>query len=157
MRSIGGLQPRFAVDSSVLIEYIVESAPLRDRAAKLLEKASTGILKLYVSPVTLSETLHVASRIYRAADVEDYNDEAYRYILWVKARTELVEAGWDIAVRAGELRKMLGIALPDCYVIATAEEVEAEPLYAAVEDEMKPILNRMKGLRTAFLEELEGI
>jgi len=32
-------------------------------------------------------------------------------------------------MRAGELKKALHIALPDCYVIATAEKVDAIPLF----------------------------
>jgi len=155
MRNIRGLSS-FVADASVFVEYIIESTPYRDRASKLFEKASTGELELYVSPITLSEVLYVASRIYRAAGVKNPNKEAFNYLLWIGARAEIVEVDRDIAVRAGELRKQLRIALPDCYVIATAEAVKATPLFKGVEGEMKPILTQLRRLGAAFLEELEA-
>lgn len=39
------------------------------------------------------------------------------------------------------LKKRMGIALADCCLIATAEEVDATPLSKKVEDGMKPVLS----------------
>ena len=52
----------------------------------------------------------------------------------------MVEANEDLAIGAGELKKRLGIALTDCYVIAAAETVEATPLFRRIEKEMEPVL-----------------
>ena len=58
---------RLSLDTSVLVEYIVRSAPYRDKVAELLEKAAKGELTLYVSSPVFSETLYIASRIYEVA------------------------------------------------------------------------------------------
>ncbi|MCC6044041.1 MAG: hypothetical protein LM584_01990 [Desulfurococcaceae archaeon] len=50
---------------------------------------------------------------------------------------ENVELTHDIALRAGELRKLLRIALTDCYVIATAESLNSIALFLRIEKEMR--------------------
>ena len=45
----------------------------------------------------------------------------------------MVDVDDFISMRAGELKKALHIALPDCYVIATAEKVDAIPLFKRIE------------------------
>jgi len=142
------------VDTSVLIEYIVEEAPCRGMAERLLEMASTGEVELHLNPVTLSETLYIASRIYEASGIKDPNGEAINYLNWIRGMVRLSEIGEETAVRAGELKKELRIALADCYVIAASEELGVTPLFARPEREMKPILKRMKGLGVKFLEEV---
>lgn len=117
-------------------------------------EATTGKLRLYVNYVTLSETLYVASGIYQAAKVPDPNNEALNYIIWLKRRVEVVGIDENIALRAGELKKLLHIALPDCYVIATAEALHATPLFKKIEKEMKPIQDILRKLGVKFLEEI---
>ena len=143
------------LDTSVLVEYIVERAPYRGLVERLFEEARSGRLKLYTSPVTLSETLYVASRIYAVASLPNPNREALDYVLWLEARVEAVVVDEEIALRAGELKKALRIALPDCYVIATAEKVGAKPLFKKLEREMEPVRNELKRLGALFLEELK--
>ena len=143
------------LDTSVLVEYIVERAPYRGLVERLFEEARSGRLKLYTSPVTLSETLYVASRIYAVASLPNPNREALDYVLWLEARVEVVIVDEEIALRAGELKKALRIALPDCYVIATAEKVGAKPLFKKLEREMEPVRNELKRLGALFLEELK--
>ena len=59
-----------------------------------------------------------------------------------------------ISMRAGELKKALHMALPDCYVIATAEKVDAIPLFKKIEKEMKPASEIQKKLRVKFLDQI---
>ena len=66
----------------------------------------------------------------------------------------MVDANEDLAIRAGELKKRLGIALTDCYVIAAAETVEATPLFRRIEKEMKPVLTELRRYNVTFLEEV---
>jgi len=141
------------LDTSVLVEYIVRKAPYRSKVEKLFKEAATGKLKLYVSYVTLSETLYVASRIYQVAKVSDPNNEALNYIMWLKRQVEVIGIDENIALRAGELKKLLHIALPDCYVIATAETLHATPLFKKIEKEMKPVQDTLRKLGVKFLEE----
>lgn len=142
-------------DTSVLIEYIMLRSPYRDKVAKLFNKVLMGELDLYISTVTLSETLYVASRIYSAAGVDEPNEEALNFIEWAKNIAQIVYVSEDIAVRAGELKKQLRIALTDCFVIATSEAVGAASLFKAPEKEMKPILNDMRKLGVKFIEEIK--
>lgn len=140
----------------MLAEYIVARAPYRPRVEKLFGEAARGRVKLYVSVVTLSEALYVASRIYGAAGVEDPNEKALEFIDWVTARATPVAADEDVAVRAGELKKRLRIALPDCYTIATAQALDATPLFRAPEKEMIPVLEALRKAGVKFLDEVEA-
>jgi len=124
---------------------------------RLLEDADSGRLRLYVSPITLSETLYIASRIYAAASLPNPNREALDYIYWLRSRAELVDIDEEIVLRAGELKKSLRIALPHCYVIATAERVEARPLFKKLEREMKPVREELRKLGVLFLEDLSEV
>ena len=66
----------------------------------------------------------------------------------------MVDANEDLAIGAGELKKRLGIALTDCYVIAAAETVEATPLFRRIEKEMEPVLTELRRYNVTFLEEV---
>ena len=85
----------------------------------------------------------------------DPNREALNFVEWIKERTNVVNVDEAIASRAGELKKLLHIALPDCYVIASAETVNAVPLFRKVEEEMVPVLSNIKKLGVKFLDEIE--
>ena len=146
---------KLVLDTSVLIEYILLRSPYRLLVTKLFEKALAKKLELYVNAVTLSEILYVASRIYRAAGVEDPNRESLDFIEWIKSRARVVNIDENIALRAGELKKQLRIALPDCYVIATAEYVNATPLFKTLEEEMKPVISNLRRLGIKFLDEIK--
>ena len=112
-------------------------------------------MELYVSSITLSELLYVSSRIYRAAGAKNPNQKALDFVYWVRAKTDVIKADEDIALRAGELRKKLGIALPDCYVIASAEKIKAVPLFKEPEKEMKKVMSELRNLGVKFLNEVE--
>lgn len=146
---------KLVLDTSVLVEHIVLRSPYRSKVASLFNKASAGQLKLYINTVTLSETLYVASRIYQAAGVDNPSREAADFIEWIKSRAQMVTIDEAIALKAGELKKHLRIALPDCYVIASAEAVNATPVFKKVEEEMKPIVKSMRKLNVKFLDEIE--
>lgn len=146
---------KLVLDTSVLTEYIVLRSPYRSRITKLLDNASASKLKLYVSAVTLSEVLYIASRIYQVAKVSDPNREASDFVEWIKSRVQVINTSEDIALRAGELKKQLHIALTECYVIASAETVEAIPLFKELEEEMKPVESDLRRLSVKFLDEIE--
>ncbi|RLE95405.1 MAG: PIN domain nuclease [Thermoprotei archaeon] len=131
--------------------------PYRGLVERLLEDAGSSRLTLYVSPITLSETLYIASRIHAAASLPNPDREALDYIYWLRSKTELLDINEEIMLRAGELKKSLCIALPDCYVIATAERVEARPLFKKLEREMKPVREELRKLGVLFLEDLSEV
>ena len=119
----------------------------------MFNKAIYEDLKLFVSTTTLGETLYVTSRIYQAAGLKNPNTEALRFVEWIKGRVRIVNIDEDIAMRAGELKKQLRIALPDCYVISTAEAIDARPLFKKKESEMIPVINSIEKLGVLFLDE----
>ena len=146
---------RFVLDTSVTVDSIILKSMYRPKTIRLFDKALNGELELYVSPITLSETLYIASRIYEAARIENPNTEALDFIEWVKRRARVVGISEDTAIRAGELKKTLHIALSDCYVISTAEAVEATSLFKSIEREMKPVLSDIRRLGVKFMEEIQ--
>ena len=148
------LSRKFSLDTSVLIEYIVKSAPYRSKVVELLEKSEAGEFELYLSPIILTETLYIASRIYEMAGEENPNESALNYVTWVKKRCNVVDIDDLISMRAGELKKALHIALSDCYVIATAEKVDAIPLFKRIEREMKPVSEILERLGVKFLDQI---
>lgn len=81
------LVEKLVLDTSVLVEYTVLSSPYRTKVAKLLDKALTGELKLYISVVTLSEILYVASRIYQVAGIDNPGEEALNFVEWIKKQS----------------------------------------------------------------------
>ena len=147
---------KLVLDTGVLVEYIVERAPYRRLAAKLLEP-STSTAELYISPVTLSETLYVVYRIYASSGLPDPLSEAHRYLAWLRARVKLAEVDEETAWKAGELKGELGIALPDCYVIATAWKLGASPLFRKPEKEMERVLGRLREMGVLFLEDMGSL
>ena len=146
---------RFVLDTSVIIEYIVLRSRYRAKVAELFNLASTNTVELYITLVTISEVLYIASRIYQMAGVQDPNGEATDFIEWVSKRTNIIMLNRKMALRAGELKKRLRIAMPGCYVIAAAEATKATPLFKAVEKEMKPVLNELRKLGVKFLREIK--
>jgi predicted nucleic acid-binding protein len=143
---------RIVLDTSVLVEYILSKSSYRPKVISLLDRAMRGGLKLFVNTITLGETLYVASRIYQAAGLENPNMEALHFVEWIKGRVRIVDIDEGIAMRAGELKKQLRIALPDCYVISTAEVIDARPLFKREENEMRPVINSLEKLGVLFLD-----
>jgi predicted nucleic acid-binding protein len=146
---------RIVLDTSVLIEYILSGSPYRPKVISLLDRAVSGDLKLFINTITLSEVLYIASRIYEAAGLKNPNVEALNFVEWVKRKMDIVNIDENIAMRAGELKKQLRIALPDCYVISTAEAIDAAPLFKRQESEMIPVLDILKKLGALFLEKVD--
>ncbi|MBS7248716.1 MAG: type II toxin-antitoxin system VapC family toxin [Candidatus Jordarchaeales archaeon] len=141
----------FVLDTSVFIEHIVENAPFRSKAEELLRRGMRRETSVFVIPQVLSETLYVSSRIYRFAGVEEFNEKALEYVMWI-AESFNVYDPVSLYVNAGELRKRLGIALTDCYVIASAEALGAKAVFARPEKEMLRVMGSVRDV-VLFLAE----
>ena len=146
---------RLVLDTSVIVEYIILRSMYREKVARLFDSAGMGRLELYISPITLSELLYVASRVYELAGLSNPNEEALNYIEWIKRRSRVIDISEDLVYRAGELKKLLGLALADCYVIAAAESVKGIPLFKSIEKEMEPVRAKLKKLGVKFLDDME--
>ncbi len=154
MRGLGELQGKLVLDTSVVLEYIIARSRFRSLVEKLFMEVKTGRVELYVSTITLSEVFYVASRIYRATGVPSPNEEAERFTLWVQSRANVVDLDTEIALVGAEYKKKLGIALPDCIVIATAWRVGGRAVFKRVEHEMKPFIDELKRMGVFFLEDI---
>ncbi|MBO3842581.1 MAG: PIN domain-containing protein [Candidatus Brockarchaeota archaeon] len=152
-RSLRESLEAYVVDTGVLVEYIVRGSPHRSAVEKLLNDVLKKNVKLYVTPITVSELIYVASRLYELAGVEKPNEEALNFVKWLTTRAKTVEVAPDIAVEVGELRKKLRIALSDCYVIATAIKLQAKALFLRPEKEMLDRIEELRELPIAFLTE----
>ncbi len=144
----------YVLDTGVLLEYIDRQSPYRRAVEDLFEKASKRKIELLVNTITLGELLYTANQIYKAAGQPKPNLDALTYLEWLKTKVEIVVPTEEIAVVAGELKKELRIALPDCFVVATAQKLGAIPLFRHVEAEMRPIEHRLRELGVKFLEDL---
>ena len=147
-------EKRLVLGTGVLIEYVVKRAPYRIKVENLFSESFKGNIKLYTTLIALSETLYIISKIYKEASIPKPNEEALNYIIWLKTRLSFTEVTEEIAIRAGELKKKLGIALPDCYVIASAEALNAVPVFRKIEAEMEFVYDKLKQYNIKFLEEL---
>ncbi|MDW8034569.1 MAG: PIN domain-containing protein [Nitrososphaerota archaeon] len=156
MRNLRESSERYVVDAGVLAEYIVESSPNRSAVKKLLDDVLKKTVELYIIPNTVSELIYVASKLYELAGIEKPNEEALNFVEWLTIRVKIVDVTPDIAIEAGELRKKLGIALSDCYVIATAIKLEAKALFLKPEKEMLDKIKDLRELPVAFLSEISS-
>jgi len=141
-------------DTSVIIEYIVKNAPYRSLVEKLFKDAIKGFTRILISAVTLSEVFYIATRIYRIADDKRPRERALEYLTWLEGFSEIINVSKEIAIRAGELKDHLGIALADCYVIATAITFDAIPLFKKIESEMKDVVEELRNYGVLFIEDL---
>jgi len=126
----------YVLDTSVLIAYITENATGRERVLSMIEEARRGKVQLYTIYPVLSELLYVSTRVYEMAGLEEPNVKALDFLLWIEGLVEIVELTHDIAFRVGEFKKLLMIALTDCYVIAIAESLNSIALFLRIEKEM---------------------
>jgi hypothetical protein len=138
----------------VIAEYLDESSPYG--VERLFDALAAGAARAYVTPVTLSEVIYVAARIYSEAGVRDPNARAVELAEWLLALpgVALEPIGREAALAAGELRKRFRMALPDLYVIAVGALRGAIPLFLKLEGEMKPYEGELRRLGVAFWEEL---
>ena len=143
----------FVLDTSVIVEYLDEDSPYG--VERLFDLLAAGAARVYVTPVTLSEVVYVAARIYAEAGVRDPNARAMELVEWLLALpgVALEAIGKEAATVAGTLRKKFRLALPDLYVIAVGRLRGATPLFLKLEEEMKPYEEELRKLGVTFWEE----
>jgi len=146
----------YVLDTSVLVEYLDKSSPLARKVEVIFKKALNRELTLYTTSLALAETLYVTSKFYKAMGVAKPNDEALNYIIWLKEYVGLKVGNIDeiLALKIGELKKKLGIALTDCSIVAYALELKGTALFRKVEKEMKPTIKNLRDLGVLFLSEI---
>ena len=135
----------YVIDTGVALAYIVENAPDRDKVVEIFNVAKKGKLKLYTVYPVLSENT-VRNVQNSIAGFAEHNRMALDLALWIKSVAEVVEITLNIALRAGELKKLLRMTLTDCYIIATAEVLSAIALFLKIEEEIKKRIHLIEKL-----------
>ena len=143
----------YVLDTSVIVEKIIRNSPYREKVEQLFSAQRLGTVKLLVAIPTLSESLYIVSRIYQLAGVKNANEEALNYISWLKTKITPVNIDEETAIVAGELKKQLGLALADCYVIAVAQKIGGLALFLKRESEMIAKEQLISKLPVRFLSE----
>jgi predicted nucleic acid-binding protein len=135
----------YVIDTNVTLAYIVENAPDRDKVVEIFNVAKEDKIKpCVVYPALSGNTVrNVQNSI---AGFAEHDRMAIDLVLWIKNVAEVVEITLNIALRAGELKKLLGIALTDCYVIATAEALSVTALFLKIKEEMKKRIHLIEKL-----------
>ena len=147
---------KLVLDASVLVEYIIADSPYRSIVEKIFSRAKRGELQLYVNSITLAEILYVATRIYGMDGIENPNKDAKIFVAWVESKAKTIDIDADVSVIAGEFRKRLKIALPDCFVIATARQIDGKAVFREIEAEMRDVVNELRKLGVVFLNEMRS-
>ncbi|QXJ32180.1 hypothetical protein J5U22_01739 [Saccharolobus shibatae] len=140
------------IDTGVLVEYINEESQYHEKVKELIDSDNS----LYVTPISLSETLYVSYRVYKAAGLNDANNHAKEFIKWLSSKLNVTEINQDIVIEAGEIKKKYAIALPDCYVIATADYLKIKALFKK-EKEITQIIDKLRkdlGNLVNFIDEI---
>ncbi|PNV81168.1 MAG: PIN domain nuclease [Fervidicoccus sp.] len=140
------------VDTSVLIEIILEGSPYMKTLEELFREAERGAKELYITPLTVSELLYVAYKIYKSAGTEDPKKDAEDFVNWVLFRAELAKVGLETAIIAGKIKEELGLSLADCYVLATFKQLEAKPLFLKPGGEMREKMEQLEKMGIILLD-----
>ena len=147
---------RAAVDTSVIIEYVDRAGPFHEQAAALFTAAVAGRLELVVPHPVLAETYYVAARVYEHLGLSDPERRAERLVSWLFRLPSVRVAGvtLELALEAGRVKRKYGLALTDCYVLASAKVYGCRAVFRKRESEMEGCedeLRREYGL--VFLED----
>ena len=145
------------LDTSVLVEYITEE-PTRgidDLFGRIME----GKFRAYLTPLTISEVVYVAHRIYREAGISNPNENALNYVNWLVSLsgTEVLGLDVDAARAAGELKKRFRLALPDIFVIVSAISIGCPAIFLKLESEMEPYERELRDLGVVYWEEITSL
>ncbi|BCU68850.1 PIN domain-containing protein [Stygiolobus caldivivus] len=141
------------IDTGVLIEYINEKSENHEKVKELIDSSDST---LYVTPISLSEVLYVSYRIYKVAGLNDANNRAKDFVKWLSFKLNVTDINQNIIIEAGEIKEKYGIALPDCYVIATANYLKVKALFKK-EKEIVQIIDELRkdlGCIITFIDEI---
>ena len=139
------------IDTGVLVEYINEESENHEKVKKLIDSNNNS---LYVTPISLSEVLYVSYRIYKAAGLNDANNRAKEFVEWLSFKLNVTDINQDVIMEAGEIKKKYGIALPDCYVIATAKYLKVKALFKREKEIIQDELRKDFGCIITFIDEI---
>jgi predicted nucleic acid-binding protein len=142
-----GLRGNIALDSSVLIEYLMGT-----KTGEILKGYSETLKpeeKVSCSLLTISEVFYVLYRLNGAKFAEEkINDMLASHVLDVHDLAE-------IAIRTGKIKCERSISLADCSCVAVAEMTNAKAVFAKKEKELaKEMKKKPFDVEIIFLQDL---
>ncbi|MCE4613129.1 MAG: PIN domain-containing protein [Desulfurococcales archaeon] len=149
---------RVVLDTGVVVEYIDLKGALHEQAWIVMESVKAGRLEAVIPHPVLSETFYVAARIYSKLGARDPEERALKLIEWLYRlpTVSIVGETLDLALEAGRAKLKYGLALTDCYVLASSKLYNARALFRKREREMgagKVLRSLTRDYEIVFLED----
>jgi len=144
------------MDTSVIIEYINQKGELHEQAKLTFSALLTSKLEVILPHPILAETYYVATKIYQNLKIENPQNVASKLIEWLYRLPTTVIPSEDmtLAIEAGKAKLNYGLALTDCYVLATSKIHGCKALFKKREKEMLKNINALKKkYQLLFLED----
>lgn len=144
---------KIVLDSSIIIEYLDEESPYKNKIEQLYNNILQRKIEAYIPITTLSEIVYISTKIYQEAGFINPNENTIKFINWLLnyPNIKIAKNTIEISLLAGEIRKIAKISLIDCYVIATAKNIQAIPLFLKIEKEMEPCIDLLMKYNVQFL------
>mgnify|MGYP000038164652 CR=1 FL=1 len=147
---------RIVLDTSVIIEYIDRKGILHEQAKIIFNAILKGKLAAIIPHPVLSETYYVATRIYRFLGLNEPEQRAVKLVEWLYHLPTISIRGLDLdlVVEVGLVKMKYGLALTDCYVLASSKVYGGKAVFKKREREMlKHISEIEKNYQVVFLED----
>ena len=137
---------KVAIDTSVIIEYIDKKGEFNEQAETIISALLTGKLEVVIPHPILAETYYVATKIYYKLKVEDPHAVASKLIEWMYRLPMTIIPAEDInlAIEAGKTKLNYGLALTDCYVLATSKINNCKAVFKKPEREMQKNMRQLE-------------
>lgn len=146
----------YALDTSVVIEYIDRAGEYHQEAENVFSSLIAGRIQAILPHPTLAETYYVSRRVYESLELENPKRRSEELIAWLSGlpSTTIPQKGANLAGEAGEAKLEYGLALTDCYVLATSNLYGCEALFKKREREMEGKISDLKEeYKISFLED----
>jgi len=134
------------MDTSVIIEYIDLRGELHEQAQTVFSALSTGKLENILPHPILAETYYVATKLYQKLQIENPQVVASKLIEWLyRLPTTIISTeDLNLAIETGKAKLNYGLALTDCYVLASSKIYNCKALFKKPEREMLKNIDALK-------------
>jgi len=134
------------------VEFLDISGELHEQAKTIFSAA--GKLEAVIPHPVLAETFYVASKLYTMLGLENGEKRASKLVEWLHSLPMVAIPNTELALEAGRAKRKYGLALTDCYVLASSKIYEGKALFRKLEREtVKVITELKKEYQLVFLEE----
>jgi len=142
---------RFALDSSVLVGYFIDSNKVHAPAVRLIDNILDGTVSYAcVSKITVAETGYVLER--------KTNDENFAYTcmhaLTNDLRLDVLDLTWELTIILSHLKAINPVSFCDNATITAAKLTNSNALFTKEKEILAREKGKLQGASILFLEEL---